>query len=103
MKIALAIIFLSLIFVPDIAFGWKSITYQSTCSLNCSNVALGISYSQPTNFILLVVIGVIGLCMFYKLTQTKKFEVFSIKCADCGKTTNGLKCQFCTVNKQNSM
>lgn len=97
MRYILALVLLCIVFVPNLAFGWKSISYDNPSCGNCSNVAMGLDYSQPTNFILLGVAGIFGLCVFYKFTKTKRFEVFSITCDDCGKITNGLKCQFCGI------
>ena len=101
MKFALALIFIALIFVPSLAFGWKSVNSQDfTCTINCGHPYATIDQSAPFNFILLGVLSTIGLGVYYKISRTDKYEVFRLKCERCGRQINGLKCPICEAEKQ---
>jgi len=101
MKFALALIFIALIFVPSLAFGLKSVNSQdSTCIISCGHLYATIDQSTPFNFILLGVASTIGLGVYYKILRTNKYEVFRLKCKNCGRKTNGLKCPICEAEKQ---
>jgi hypothetical protein len=101
MKIILAFVLVALIFIPNTAFGWKSLAslYEKECIVDCSYGHVGIDSSKPMNFILLAMISLLGLGLFIKFNRLRKFETFSIRCKHCGKSTRGLKCVYC-VKKQ---
>jgi len=101
-KIILALVFIGLIFLPSSAFGWKSISFHNAdeCEFGCNPGSVGVGNSNAINFILLSVFFVIGVVVYYKINQTDKFESISLKCYDCGRRTNGLKCSFCEARKQ---
>jgi hypothetical protein len=101
MKFALALIFIALIFVPSVAFGWKAPYNQdATCNIHCGHPYATIDHSSPFNFVLLGAISTIGLGVYYKISHTGKYEVFRLNCKTCGRKTNGLKCPYCEAEKQ---
>ncbi len=102
MKIILSLLIIGLIFMPGYAFAWKSLGYSSAeaCNYGCDAPTSGIDHSSTMNFLILAAVSMIGLGAFYKYTQTGKYEVISLKCDDCGRRTNGLKCSICEERKQ---
>ena len=102
MKIILAFVLIGFIFMPGLAFGAKSVAFHNVdeCNYTCMLPNIGIDHSSPMNFILLAAISVIGLGVFYKFTRTGKYDVISMKCNQCGRRTNGLKCAICEARKQ---
>ena len=102
MKIILALFLITgMILIPGTAFGWKSISYEKQyCSIECSTSIQGIDHAAPMNFILLGFFSVIGLGIFYKISKTGKFDVFTLNCDECGRKTNGLKCPYCQATNQ---
>ena len=97
MKIVLPFVLLFLIIIPSHAYGWKTLIFhlKEECDVNCSSQYLRSEQSDPFNFIIIGIAFVIGITLFYKLNSLKKYEVFSLKCKQCGRSTNGLKCPFC--------
>lgn len=102
MKIILSILIIGLIFMPGYAFAWKSLGYSSgdVCNYGCDTPYAGIDHSSPMNFLILAATSMIGLGVFYKYSRTGKYDVISLKCDDCGRRTNGLKCSICEERKQ---
>ena len=102
MKIILAIVLIGFIFMPGLAFASKSVAFYDAdeCTYTCILPNIGIDHSSPMNFILLAASSVIGLGVFYKFSQTGKYDVISMKCNNCGRRTNGLKCSICETRKQ---
>lgn len=101
MKFALALIFVALIFVPSVAFGWKApANLENNCYVSCNQINLAVAQASPINFILLGTISTIGLGVYYKITKVGKTETFQLNCTSCGRRTNGLKCPYCEAEKQ---
>jgi len=101
MKFALALIFVVLVFVPSVAFGWKAPTnLENTCYVSCGQPYLAIDQASPFNFILLGTVSTIGLGVYYKISHMEKNEIFRLDCITCGRRTNGLKCPYCAAEKQ---
>lgn len=102
MKIILIIfLIIGMTLIPGTAFGWKSLSYEKQhCSIECSASIQSIDHAAPMNFILLGIFSVIGLGIFYKISRTGKFDVFTIHCDECGRKTNGLKCPYCQTANQ---
>ncbi|HSB50144.1 MAG TPA: hypothetical protein VLC72_02260 [Nitrosopumilaceae archaeon] len=102
MKPILVLVLAVLIFVPSTAFGWKSLSYNYVpdCDIICENNFSKVNNSAAMNFILLGLTAVAGLGLYYKYAKTDRFETFSLKCKQCGKSTNGLKCPICEEEKQ---
>jgi len=98
-------VFLLLILIPNTAFGWKLLSYQDNrgCEFNCGISKQGLSSSEPTNFIFLAIVSVIGLGIYYKFTRTGKYDTFSVHCKNCGCFTNGLKCVKCKTLKEKAV
>ena len=102
MKFLLAFVLIGFIFMPGFAFGAKSLAFHNAddCGYACILPNIGIDHSSPMNFILLAASSVIGLGVYYKFTHTGKYDVISMKCNNCGRKTNGLKCSICEAEKQ---
>lgn len=102
MKSILVLTFVVLIFVPSTAFGWKSVShlYVPDCDIICENNFSKVDNSATMNFILLGVTAIVGLGLYYKYAKSDRFEIFSLKCTQCGTSTNGLKCPICEEEKQ---
>lgn len=102
MKPIIVFVLIGLIFLPGTAFGWKSLSYNyvSNCDILCENNFSKSDNSAAMNFILLGLTAITGLGLYYKYAKAGRFETFSLKCKECGKSTNGLKCRICEEKKQ---
>ncbi|MFQ5573683.1 MAG: hypothetical protein ACE5EJ_05485 [Nitrosopumilaceae archaeon] len=102
MKSILVLVLVGMMLVPGTAFGWKSLSYNAIpeCDIICENNFSRIDNSAPMNFILLGLTAIAGLGLYYKYAKAGKFEIFSLHCKQCGKSTNGLKCPLCEETKQ---
>ncbi len=101
MKVILAFLLIGMMFVPGTAFGWKSISsmYESNCDFACAQSSNNY-FPAPMNFILLGLTAFAVLGLYVKFTKTGRYETFSLKCKQCGRLTNGLKCPICETYKQ---
>ena len=102
MKIIAALILAVVIFAPSTAFGWKSVAnlYEVECIVDCKYDNESIDSAQPTNYILLGMMSLLGVGLIIKLKKLGKNETFSITCKRCGRCTRGLKCVMCEAQKQ---
>ena len=102
MKIIVALILAAVIFAPSTAFGWKSVAhlYEVECIVDCNYDRESIDSAQPTNYILLGMMSLVGVGLIIKLKKLGKNETFSITCKHCGRCTGGLKCVYCIEEKQ---
>ena len=101
MKVILVFLLIGMMFIPGTAFGWKSISsmYGPNCDFICEQSSNNY-FPAPMNFILLGMTAFAVLGLYAKFTKTGRYETFSLKCKQCGKTTNGLKCPTCGTSKQ---
>ena len=103
MKIIVALILAAVIFAPSTAFGWKSVAHlynEVECIVDCNYDHESIDSAQPTNYILLGMMSLVGVGLIIKLKKLGKNETFSITCKHCGRCTRGLKCVYCIEEKQ---
>ncbi len=101
MKVILVFLLIGMMFIPGTAFGWKSISsmYGPNCDFICEQSSNNY-FPAPMNFILLGMAAFTVLGLYVKFTKTGRYETFSLKCKQCGKSTNGLKCPTCEASKQ---
>ncbi|HSA98099.1 MAG TPA: hypothetical protein VLF17_03375 [Candidatus Nitrosotenuis sp.] len=51
--------------------------------------------SDVVSFLVAAVIFLTSLLVYYKVSNTGKYDTFSLKCKKCGRKTQGLKCIAC--------
>jgi len=100
-QLFLVFVLLTLVFIPNSVYGWKSLTsiYEEECTVICVNSA-SFDSSYVMNFVLIGMMGLVGIGVI-NLRRLEKFESFSLSCKNCKRFTSGLKCQFCKPNNHN--
>ena len=105
MKIIVAFVLVAIIFTPSTVFGWKSIAQEdkSQCMVDCNFEYGSNSSSKSMNFIMLVMLSLVGLTLLIQYKKLGKYETFSIKCNTCNRNTSGLKCPTCESKRKRAL
>lgn len=104
MKIIVAFVLVAIVFTPSTVFGWKSINYADhKCIVDCNSEYGSFDSSNPTNFMMMGMLSLLGIGLLIKYKKLEKYETFSINCKTCKRNTHGLKCPICESEKQRAV